>query len=130
MATLHTKNAIVYLQGSAADAIALTEAGDVTINFDYDLADDAAFGDTWKSALQGLKNWSGSVTANFDTAQDLIWDAATYGATRKIYVYPNRSAPTAYYYGSIWPKVSVSLPIGLGKATMAFQGDGELAVLP
>ena len=45
-------------------------------------------------------------------------------------MYPDRATATNYYYGSIWPKLSVALPIGLAKATVAFQGEGQLAKKP
>ena len=123
MATLSARNAIVYLQGSGSDAVTLTEAGDVQITLDYELIDDTCFGDLgWQTNMQGLKNWNGTVTANFDTTQQLLMHAYEADAVRKMYVYPERTAATKYYYGSVWPKLSISLPLGLAKATMAFQG--------
>ena len=126
MATLSTRNAIVYLQGSSTTiSEVLTEAGDVQISLDRELIDDTCFGDAgWQTNMMGLDSWSGSVTANFDTTQQLLIQAFTANATRYFYVYPDRTAMTKYYYGSIWPKLTLSLPLGLAKATMPFQGDG------
>ncbi len=128
MSTIHTKNAIVYLQGSGSDAVILTEAADVSIDIDYDLEADAALGDTWKTNLKGLLGWSGSVAGNFDTAQSLLFDAIGQTSARKMYVYPDRATTGRYYYGTVWPKLGVSLPIGVGKFTAGFTGDGQLAV--
>ncbi len=129
MATLHTKNAIVYLQGTGAEAITLTEAGDVTIDIDYDTEPDTAFGDTWETRLQGIKRWSGTIAGNFDTAQADLFDAVS-GATaaRKMYVYPDRATSSNYYYGSVWPRLSATLPFGVAKFSATFEGDGELAL--
>jgi hypothetical protein len=116
----------VYLQGSSTTiSEVLTEAGDVQISLDRELIDDTCFGDAgWQTNMMGLDSWSGSVTANFDTTQQLLIQAFTANATRYFYVYPDRTAMTKYYYGSIWPKLTLSLPLGLAKATMPFQGDG------
>jgi len=126
VATLSTRNAIVYIQGSSTTiSEVLTEAGDVQISLDRELIDDTCFGDAgWQTNMMGLDSWSGSVTANFDTTQQLLIQSFQANATRYFYVYPDRTAMTKYYYGSIWPKLSLSLPLGLAKATMAFQGDG------
>ena len=131
MATLSTRQAIVYLQGSAAAAQVLTEAGDVQISIDRELIDDTCFGDSgWQTNMMGLDSWSGSVTANFDTTEDLLYDAFAANATRAFYVYPERTVSTKYYYGSIWPKLSISMPLGLAKATMTFTGDGAFTQKP
>ena len=65
MATLSTRNAIVYIQGSSTTiSEVLTEAGDVQISLDRELIDDTCFGDAgWQTNMMGLDSWSGSVTA-------------------------------------------------------------------
>lgn len=128
MATIHTKGAIVYLQGSGSDAVTLTEAGDVSIDIDYDLEADSAFGDTWETKLKGLLRYSGSIAGNFDTAQSLLFDAIGQTSARKMYVYPDRATSGRYYYGTVWPKLSTTLPIGLAKFSASFNGDGQLAL--
>lgn len=128
MATIHTKNAIVYLQGSAAEAVSLTESADVTIDIDYDTEADTAFGDTWETKLKGINRWSGTINGNFDTAQATLFDAIGQSSARKLYVYPDRSSSASYYYGTIWPRLSSSMPFGVAKFTATFEGDGELAV--
>ena len=128
MAILNAKNAIVYLQGSAAAAVTLTEAADVTIDADFDTEATTAFGDTWETHAKGINRWSGTITGNFDTAQSILFDAIGQATARKLYVYPDRDTSANYYYGTVWPRLSVSLPFGIGKFTASFQGDGELAI--
>ena len=128
MATIHTKNAIVYLQGSGSEAVLLTEAGDVNIDIDYDLEADSAFGDTWETKLKGLLRWSGSIGGNFDTAQSLLFDAIGQSSARKMYVYPDRATSGRYYYGTVWPKLSATLPRGVAKFATSFDGDSQLAL--
>lgn len=128
MSTIHAKDSIVYLQGSGSDAITLTEAGDVSIDIDYDLEADTAFGDTWETQLKGILRWSGSIAGNFDTAQALLFDALGQSTPRKMYVYPARGTAARYYYGTVWPKLGVTLPFGVGKFSTSFTGDGQLAI--
>ena len=127
MATLHAKNAIVYMQGSGTEAQTLTEAAEVSIDIDYDTETDSAFGDTWETRLKGLIRYNGSVNGNFDTAQALLFDAITQATSRKMYVYPDRATTTRYYYGTVWPRLSVGLPIGRATFSVSFEGDGALS---
>ena len=131
MATLHFKNATVYLQGSGTAAVALAEAADVTLDVDFDTDPDPAFGDTWETRLKGLLRFGGSMGGNFDTAQagNALWEGSIATAARAFYMYPDRATATRYYYGNIWPKLSVTGSIG-GRGTFSgsFEGDGQLAI--
>ena len=131
MATLHAKNAIVYLASSAGVAAVVTEAADVSFDIDMDLSQDNAFGDTWMTQLKGFLKWSGTLTGNFDTAQASIFDAVVNAtAPVNMYVYANRGVMTNYYYGTVWPRLGVQLPVGTAKFSMRFDGDGQLAAKP
>ena len=128
MSTISTKDAIVYLQGSGAAAVVLSEASEVMFDLDYDTEPDVAFGDSWETKLKGIHRWSGSIGGNFDTAQSLLFDAATQTSSRKLYVYPDRATATRYYYGNVWPRLSPNMPYGVAKFTARFDGDGQLAL--
>lgn len=121
------RNAIVYL-GTGGAATTLTEAAEWTIDVDFDLSDDTAFGDSWKTNLKGMMGWSGSMAGNFDTAQANVFTAATATSTVNLYLYPDRSTTGRYYYGTIWPKLSVTVnKDGTAKFSGSFTGDGQLA---
>ena len=127
MATLHGKNATVYL-GTGGVAQVLTEAAEWTINVDYNTEPDSAFGDTWETKIRGILRWGGSLAGNLDTAQASVFSASTATGSVVLYLYPDRSTATRYYYGSIWPKLSVSVPLtGVAKFSGSFEGDGQLA---
>jgi hypothetical protein len=128
LATIHGKNAIIYLQGSGSDAVALVEANEFTIDIDFDTEPDTAFGDSWETNLRGIARWSGTIMGNHDTAQQLMFDGISAASSRKAYFYPDRAVAARYYYGTIWPRLSDNIPFGVGKFTSNFQGDGELAV--
>lgn len=131
MSTLHGKDSILYMNGGSGDATQITEAAEWTIDVDFDTDPDPALGDSWETRLRGLARYSGTFTGNFDDAQDQLWDAAVATTTSKFYIYPASGTNTRYYYGNIWPKVSVSGGTG-GKITfsVSFEGDGQLAKQP
>lgn len=129
MATLHGRNAVVYLQGSGAQAEVLSEAAEWHITLDFELGDDGAFGDTWVTQLKGRMRWTGSLSGNLDTAQALMFDAATATSSRKIYVYPDRSDTTKYYYGTCFPKLTADVTLtSVSKFSGSLEGDGQLAL--
>src|SRR5205814_864790 len=102
---------MVYLQGSGANATKLGEAHKWTIKTDSNQSDDGSFGDTWETSLRGRLKWSGSVDLNLDSAETSPFDAATATSTRKLYLYPDSSAVTTYYYGTIWPNLSATVDL-------------------
>ncbi len=123
MATVHGKNARVYLQGSGSEAVQVSEANEWTFDFGADFSIDNAFGDTWESNLKGLNKFSATVAGNFDTAQSVMFDAINATSERKLYLYPDASTPTRYYYATVWPTMSGTMPIG-GTAKFALQLKG------
>jgi hypothetical protein len=112
-------------------AVKITEAADWTIDVDFDKDPDPALGDTWETRLKGLLRFTGSFAGNFDDAQDDLWDATVATTVSKFYLYPDSGTATRYYYGNIWPQVSVAGGVaGKETFTVAFEGDGQLAKNP
>ena len=120
MATVHGKNAHVYLQGSGSEAVPITEANEWTFDFGADFSPDNAFGDTWESNLKGLNKFSGTIAGNFDTAQSTMFDAISATSERKLYLYPDRATTGRYYYATVWPTLSGTMP-GTGTAKFAMR---------
>jgi hypothetical protein len=130
VATLHGRNGKLYLAASAsAAAIAVTEATEWQLQTQRDLAEDNAFGDSWKTNLAGLQGWSASANANLDTAQSTLFSASTASGAVRMYLYPDIATPTSYYYGTGWVNMNVTTPLG-GKtaASISVTGDGQIAV--
>lgn len=128
MATVHGKNAAVYMQGSGSDAVLVSEANEWSIDFSFDTEPDSAFGDIWETSLRGLIRATGTVNGNFDTAQSTMFDAVLATTPRKLYVYPDRDSPTRYYYSTVWPRMSTTMPMGVGKFAMSWTNGGVLAL--
>lgn len=77
----------------------------------------------------GLLSWSVSIEGNFDTAETSPFDAATATSAKAVYLYPQASQASSYYYGSIWPKLSVNAGVGgIARFTLSGPGDGPLSV--
>lgn len=128
MATFHGNSGMLYLQGSGSNATKLGEVKKWSITIDRDLSPDDAMGDTWATQLSGLLKWSMSADYNADTAETSPFDAATATATKKVYLYPVASTVTSYYYGTIWPKMSIDVDkSGTASGTLTGDGDGQLA---
>lgn len=100
MATVHGKNASIYLGTSTATPI--SETTDISINFGADYAEDSAHGDTNKSYKPGLFDFEGSISGHYDTASDTLLTAALAGTQQKMYFYPNRSTTLQYFYGDVF----------------------------
>ena len=130
-ATLHGRGSVVYMSDGTNAAEKITEAAEWSIDVDFDEEPDPAVGDTWETRLKGLFRWSGALSGNFDDAQDTLWKAATATTTAKFYLYPDSAQTGRYYYGNIWPKLSVDGSVtSKENFSVTFEGSGQLAKNP
>ncbi len=119
---------MVYLAGSGTVALKLGAATAWDIAIDTPRADKTVLGDLWTSALLGPHSWSGSIKGLLDTTDTSPFDAATAMTSKALYFYPSSADLAKYYYGSIWPTLSISLDKGaVVNFTLNFGGDGQLA---
>lgn len=119
---------MVYLQGSGAAATKLGEARTWSIDIDRAVDEDNALEDTWVTQTGGFLSWSITVEGNLDTAETSPFDAATATAVKNLYLYPQASVAARYYYGTIWPRLSVNAGVGgTARFTLTGTGDGQLA---
>ena len=76
----------------------------------------------------GLLGWTLSAEGHYDTAQVTPFDAAIATGAVRVYLYPNQSDTAKYYYGSCWPALSVTVPLGgVASFGLTATGDGQLA---
>ena len=108
----------------------IAEAAEFSIDLDEDLEPDPAFGDSWETQLKGLMRFSGAISGNYDTAQagNAVWQAFVATTSRKMYLYPDRAVTTQYYYGNVYPKLGVGVPMGRETFNISYTGDGQLAI--
>mgnify|MGYP005838489603 CR=1 FL=1 len=107
MAAHHGYNAKMYLGGNAQ-----TIVNHWTMELDYDLVLNRVFGDAWDKFLIGHQRASGSFAGNFDDASGAdMWDGAAVDRTYSpMYLYVDSLTTGEYYYGNVWPKLSVDVP--------------------
>ena len=125
MTTLHGRNAMLYI------GAVISEATEWHLTTERDLADDTAFGDTWKTNLAGMLGWSGSFAGRLDTASKQAFTVAIATTVAALYLYPTASTPTAYYYGNCWPTLTIDVTKDdTANISGDFTGDGVLTGLP
>ena len=132
MATLNFKNASVYLGASSAvAAVEITEARSIEFDIDRDTEEDMSFGDEWETLLSGVKRWTASFEINHDTAQSVVFQAATAdGEAGRVpwYAYPTRATTARYYYGFAYVKMNGGgQHNAAGRGTVNLSGTGPIA---
>lgn len=127
MSRIHGKGGVVYLSAGNTAAQLLSQAAEYDISADFDTVNVPVLGDTWDTMLQGLRKWSGTISGPFDSTQTLAWDAMSAANPSNLYIYPQASVPTAYYYGTVWPKLNIKGGVGGAVSfSSAFTGTGTL----
>lgn len=123
-APIHGINGQIYVSGSE-----LTGANAWSIDSTVDAAEAPEFGDTWKKHVAGLLTWSGSLSAWEQTDQQILFEAATAGASVGLIIYPNRGDTTDSYTGNaIFAANSSGDSSSPVSKNATFTGDGALAI--
>jgi hypothetical protein len=99
MATKSGRLGVLYWGASTAVAVAEThDAFGLSLSTDY--AEDTSHGDTYRTRIPTLKDFTLSFEKWFDTAYHTLIDAAIASTTGKFYLYPDRTDNTIYWYGT------------------------------
>ena len=120
MARIHGRNGMVYMaiaSGGTAEPIPFMSSW--TLNAVTDKANVTAFGDTNMVYVAGLPDSSGDFGGFYDDATAQTLTAAQDGVARKFYLYPDRTAPTKYFFGTILPDFSVDAAVDGAAAVKA-----------
>jgi len=113
MARYHGKSGAIYLSTTGAGvATSTTGMSEWTLDKASDKVDVTAFGDPNKAYVQGLPDIKGTISAWFDSADDVLFDAAESTDGVKLYLYPSTTSPTIYHAGPAWLDASISVPVG------------------
>lgn len=132
MAALHGRGGMVYLQGSGAAAVKLGLARGWSIDVTREKSSSNVLGDSWVKNLSGLLAFKGKIDGLLDNADTTAFDSATQvssgnAALRSFYFYPDATNTATYYYGQIWPEISITDSMkDVENYTMNFDGDGQL----
>lgn len=130
MASIHGKNAIVYLGAAGAVAINIGEQLDWSLDFDMQTVDVTPLNQTWKSFVKGLQGYTGAFSGNFDNASTQLWLASTSSVAEKFYVYPDSGSVGRYYYGTAWVqlgKIAAGSTTTKASSSIKLIGNGALS---
>ena len=106
MPAYHGKGGVVYISTSGTgNAVNVTKLTKWTLEMDQDEVDTTAFGDENQTTVQGVKKLTGSLSGFWQDDEDTLFSASESTDGVKMYLYPNRNAPTKYWYGPAWLKI-------------------------
>lgn len=94
-----------------------------------------AGGDTNKTYVPGLPDFSGSISGFFDydstAATDSLWKAGRDGVARAFYLYPDANTATLYFYGTAYFDFSHSAGVaGAGTVSSNIVAAGTISRRP
>lgn len=122
MATIHGRSGKIKL-----GATVLLEAREWTLNITRNKDEDEAFGDSWRTQLGGIKEWSFTAECNYDPAVVAIHDAALADTVTAFTLFPVGSL-LPNYNGNVWVEADITVGIGgVGRIALSGDGDGALA---
>lgn len=100
MARNHGKRGRVYMGiAAAAEASLLPFIASWEVNHSTDKQETTAFGDANKQYANGMADAQGSFRGFLDDATAQTYTASIDGLSRKLYIYPDISSSTKYWYG-------------------------------
>lgn len=102
MARIHGRRGRLYVglasDSATAEPVAFLSAW--SVKFETEKVDVTAFGDTNKTYLSGLPDAQGDFSGFYDDATVQLYTAASDGAARKFYLYPDNSSTSKYWFGT------------------------------
>ncbi len=120
MARQHGRNSVIYIavaSGGSAENIPFLNAW--SLNFEVDTVDVTAFGDLNHVYVSGLPDASGEFGGWYDDASASMLTAAQDGVARKMYLYPDKTDATEYFFGEILLGFSTDSGVSQGQAIKA-----------
>lgn len=131
MARIHGKDGALYmdLTGSGTPE-PVTFLNAFTIDMATDRVEVTAFEDANKTFVSGKESFEGTYGGYWDNATQQFYSAATDGASRKFYLYPDKTVLTSgpYFFGSAF--FDFSLSSGVGQAVQisgSFSAAGDIS---
>lgn len=112
MAKIAGRNAAIYVGvTTSAQASPLTYQNSWSMSFETEKIDVTSFGNTTKEYVAGIADASGEFSGFYDDASNQTLTAALDGLSRKFYLYPNTNTATQYFFGTIFPDMSVNADV-------------------
>lgn len=112
MARIAGRNAAIYVgTTTSAQASLLTYQNSWSMSFEVEKIDVTAFGDTTKAYVAGIADAMGEFSGFYDDASGQTLAAALDGLSRKFYLYPNTNTASQYFFGTIFPDMSINAAV-------------------
>lgn len=112
MAKIAGRNAAIYLgTTTSAAASPLTYQNSWSMSFETEKIDVTSFGNTTKEYVAGIADSSGEFSGFYDDASGQTLAAALDGLSRRLYLYPNTNTPTQYFFGTVFPDMSINADV-------------------
>ena len=91
--------------GTAVSVIGLNSW---SLNSPTDKIEVTEFGNSNKTYVQGLPDFTGDMSGFWDDTSDALYDASRSTDGVKMYLYPSSDAPSKYWYGTAWVDFSIN----------------------
>jgi hypothetical protein len=132
MPPYHGKGGVVYISRTGtSDAQPVGQLSNWSLNMETDKVEVTSFGDANKTFVQGLRDVSGELSGFFNSADDILFDAADSPDGCKIYLYPTTLAPTIFFSGPAWLDASIEVDVnGAVAVTASFAANGAWSRKP
>lgn len=112
MARIAGRNAAIYVGvTTSAAASPLTFQNSWSMSFEVEKIDVTAFGEQTKAYVAGIADASGEFSGFYDDASNQTLAAALDGLSRRLYLYPNTNLATQYFFGTIFPDMSINAAV-------------------
>jgi predicted secreted protein len=112
VAKIAGRNAAIYVSTTTSGAATpLTNQNSWSMSFEVEKIDVTSFGNTTKEYVAGIADASGEFSGFYDDASNQTLTAALDGLSRKLYLYPNSNTATQYFFGTIFPDMSINADV-------------------
>jgi len=124
MAKYHGKGGYLILEGIGE----ITQLHGWSLSTSRDIADTPEQGEEWVDSIRGQGHWSGSFEAWYDGANvGKFYDIVNSTSAKDMYLYPQKSDLTKYFYGDAWCDFDLDVPVdGPINVSGTITGTGQL----
>lgn len=108
MAKYHGKKGYIVLQGIGI----ISELHGWNISTARDTVDTPTQCSEWHESIRGQGTWSGAFSAYYDAANvGKFYDIVNSTTSKDLYLYPDKTDMTKYFYGDAWADFDLSVPV-------------------
>lgn len=124
MAKIHGKGGYAIIEGLGI----ITQLHGWSLNFNRDTSPTPQQGYEWVDSIRGQGHWGGALSIYYDGANlGNLYDIVNSTTEKDVYLYPQKSDTTKYFYGDAWADVDFSVPVdGPEDISVTLTGTGQL----